>query len=303
MGFLGSLVRARAASLLLVWLCLGLVAGCSSLRFGYAHADILLLAALDRYFDLEPSQEQFARRRIKALLAWHRATQLRDYSALLQEARERIRGRVTADDVLAFEEKLRHRLAALGERAAPDFAELALTLKPYQLAHLQGEWAESDAALREAQADGDPEALAKFRVRRFVKSAEFWLGDLSREQEALVEANFAGHAAGLNRFRDEERERRRREWLAVLEGIRSDRPDPRQATERIRGFIAEITTLPDPAQHAEALALRRSTAQLAAALINAATPDQRADLDQKLEGFAGDFTALAKEGGNGNPGG
>jgi hypothetical protein len=301
-GFIDPFIRRRLVFLLAVLALLGLAAGCSSLRFGYEHADTLLLASLDRYFDLDAEQKELAQRRIETLLAWHRATQLEDYSALLREAREKIRGPVTADDVLAFEAKFRQRLSVLSERAAPEIARLALTLQPKQLAHMQGKWAEDDEEFREAHADGDPEEPEKLQARRFIKGTEFWLGELSREQTALVRADFA-RREGATRFREEERERRRREWLAVLEGIRSERPDPKQATERVRAFFAALADQPDPARRVQAAALRRSNAALIAALVNAATPDQRAALGEKLEGFAGDFTALAKDGGDERTGG
>lgn len=300
MGFIVPFIRIRWVFLLAILACLGLVAGCGSLRFGYQHADTLLLAALDRYFDLDAGQKQLAQRRIEALLAWHRATQLREYSSLLGEAREMIRRPVTAEEVLAFEAKFRPSLAALAERTAPDIAQLALTLQPRQLAHMREEWAEDDEEFREA--DGGPEELAKLQARQFVESAGFWFGDLSREQKALVRATFA-QREGASRFRQEERERRRGEWLAVLEGIRSERPDPRAAAERVRAFLAGLAEPPDPARRAEATALRRSTAGLIAALINAATPDQRAELGDKLEGLAGDFNALANDGGGEGTGG
>jgi hypothetical protein len=301
MGFIVPFLRTRWVFLFALLVCLGL-AGCGSLRFGYQHADTLLLAALDRYFDLDAEQKQLAQHRIEVLLAWHRATQLQEYSALLREAREKIRGPVTADEVLAFEAKVRPRLAALAERTAPDIAQLALTLRPRQLAHMRERWAEDDEEFRAASADGGPDELAKLQVRRFIKGAGFWLRELSREQKALVRAAFA-QREGADRFRKEERERRRREWLAVLEGIRSEHPNPRAATERVRAFLAGLADPPDPLRRAEASALRRSTAELIAALVNAATPEQRAELGEKLEGLAGDFNALANEGGGERTGG
>ena len=71
---------------------------CSSIRFGYNHADTFLIFRLDQYFDLEQSQKQLAKDRIGALLAWHRATQLQDYAALLDEIRAKLNGPVTPSE-------------------------------------------------------------------------------------------------------------------------------------------------------------------------------------------------------------
>lgn len=294
MRFNPRLIQVRMAFRLVLLVCLGLLAGCSTLRFGYNHADSLLLAGLDHYLDLDPAQKRMAGRRLESLLAWHRETQLRDYSALLREAREKIRGPVDAEVVLAFGAKLRERLAVLAQHMAPDIARLALTLNPRQLVTMQSEWEEDNEEFRIAYAGGNWDQLGEMLADRFMKGARFWFGSLSRDQKKLIRGSFALRD-GLNRFRWEERERRQQELQAVLDAIRSDRPEPRQATERVRAFFAEFASQPDPERRAKAERLRRSTAALIAALINAATPEQRIELGEKLEGFADDFAALAGE--------
>jgi hypothetical protein len=292
MGFILPFPRFRLWALLA---CLLLAAGCSSLRMGYSHADTLLLAGLDRYFDLDDPQKEWARGRIDALLAWHRSTQLRDYAVLLREAREKIRGPVSADDVLAFQGKLRARLVALAERVSPDLAELALRLQPTQLARMQERWAEEREEFRETAAEGGTAALAREQARRFEKMAGFWLDDLSPDQKALIQASFTRHEA-LVRIREDERERRRRDWLALLQGLGAERSEPKEATARVRAYFAGLGEPAEPVRRAQYLALRQANAELIAALLNAATPEQRAELRDKLESYARDFGILASEG-------
>jgi hypothetical protein len=57
-----------------------LVAGCSTgLRLGYNYADTLLANSIDGYVGLTPA-DQFVKERAAGLMAWHRATRLRDYA-------------------------------------------------------------------------------------------------------------------------------------------------------------------------------------------------------------------------------
>lgn len=161
---------------------------CSSIRFGYNHADTFLIFRLDQYFDLEQSQKQLAKDRIGALLAWHRATQLQDYAALLDEIRAKLNGPVTPSEIISFQDKIRQRLETLGERAAPEIAKLALTLKPSQIAQVRRELDEDAAEFREEYgyshdpSNDNPQARAKLVIKR----AEFWLGKLTEQQRAMI---------------------------------------------------------------------------------------------------------------------
>ena len=103
------------------WLLLALLllAGCSAgVRLGYNNADTLLVYTIDGYIGLSPEQEQLVKERAGTLIAWHRATQLRDYAQLVETTRRRLDGPVTAADVLAFSDAINARLAAVGARAA-----------------------------------------------------------------------------------------------------------------------------------------------------------------------------------------
>ena len=79
------LAPCRAA---LCWVILtGALAACSTLRIGYDNADTLLVYTFDNYLDLDTTQAEFLRHRIRAVLAWHRATQLPEYAGQLAAMR------------------------------------------------------------------------------------------------------------------------------------------------------------------------------------------------------------------------
>lgn len=272
------------------------LAACSSIRFGYNHADTFLIARLDQYFDLEKSQKQLARDRIGALLAWHRATQLQDYSALLDEIRAKLNGPVTPSEVISFQEKIRQRLETLGERAAPEIAKLALTLKPNQIAQVRRELDEDNAEFREEYgyshnpSNPNPQARAKL----FIKRAEFWLGKLTEPQRAMIRQAVAARDNGNYTWADE-REARQHEFLALLSKIERQKPQERVATDWVRCYFAELARQTDPQRQAFIETLRRADAELIAKLLDSATPEQRTALDEKLHGYAADLAALVEE--------
>jgi len=149
-----------------------LVAACSQLQFGYNNADTVLAYSLDSYLDLDDEQERLAREQIAELHRWHRATQLPGYAQLLNDAQKKVAGTVTAADVLEFNSGVRRALAAIGERAAPDLAKLALTLKPAQVERLAERLAnDTSKARRELVRFAGPESLQQ-RVDRYVEQAE-----------------------------------------------------------------------------------------------------------------------------------
>jgi hypothetical protein len=269
-----------------------LVAACSAVKMGYNNADTLLVYALDDYLDLNEQQEQLTRERAVALLSWHRSTQLRDYAQLINSARAQIGSTVTPADVLAFNQAINARLAALGEHAAPDLAQLAATLTPSQLDRL-GKKLSTDVSKerRDLVRPVGKEAIDQ-RARKVSERIETWFGSVSREQVEIVRASVARNPSAAEWWIGE-RERRQREFVDLLRRIQNERPSEAVATRWIRDYFSQLQSPPDAERRARMADLRRRNADLIAELINAATPEQRAHLSAKLAGYAEDLSGLA----------
>jgi len=292
------MVRADSKSfgVLRVWLLVAaavVLSACSTgVRLGYEYADTLLLYTIDGYVGLTPEQEQLVKERSAALVAWHRSTQLRDYAELLETTRRKLAESVSATDVLEFNRAVNVRLAGLGERAAPDLAQLALTLTPEQLARLERKLAsDTSKARRELVQFAGEESLDE-RVKKYAERADFWFGSVSREQLELIRSAVAQRPNNAAWW-IEERERRQLELLSVLQRIQRERPDEAVATAWLRDYFKQLQNPPDSERRRSMEQFRASNAQLVAELINAAAPDQRAALSRRLAGFADDFLALA----------
>ena len=274
-----------------------LFAACSTIKLGYNNADTLLLHSLDRYVSLTDEQERMVRRRVESLMAWHRATQLADYAAFVQTARLRLDGSVTPAEILEFNEGLNARLAALGERAAPDAAALALTLTPPQIDQVERKLVDDNVKARKQSAQEVAQAIDA-RARKYGERFEFWLGKLNPQQVQLVRASLAGRPVD-SLYWIEARERRTKDLVAMLRRIHAERPAPEVAANWFRAYFRELARPSNTDQRARAEAFRRDNAQLIAQLVNSASPEQRAHLDRKLSGFATEFVQLAQRGGSG----
>lgn len=279
------------------WLLLAALAlaGCSTgVRLGYTYADTLVVYSIDGYVGLTAEQDQLVKERAAALVAWHRSTQLRDYAQLVEATRRKLAGPVSAADVLAFNQEVNARMAALGDRAAPDLAQLALTLTPGQIAKVERKLAsDSSKARGELVQFAGREALDD-RVKKYAERAEFWLGSLSREQLDIVRASLARRPSNASWWMDE-RERRQRELVSVLQRIQSEQPGEATATAWLRAYFAQLQSPADPERRRTIEEFRAGNAELVARLINAATADQKAALSRKLGSYAEDFVALASE--------
>lgn len=287
-----------AAGWLLALAAALLLAACSSIRFGYNYADTLLLFTLDRYFDLDEEQEQLARERVRNLLAWHRRTQLAGYAAFADEAQRALDAPVTADDILALGRSLNARLVAIGHQAAPDLAQLALSLQAAQVERFAGKLAEGNRKENRLLVRMGGTPTPEERVTRYVERAEDWFGPLDEAQVELIRQAIMRRPGGSDGWLVE-RERRQREMVGLLARIQRERPAVDTAARWLRDYFAELAEPTSPERRERAAAYRSANAEVLARLINSATPAQRAQAARKLRSYAEDFAVLASEGGSG----
>jgi hypothetical protein len=279
---------------LLIAATIALAACSTGFRLGYTYADALLTYSIDGYVGLTPEQEQLVKERAAELVAWHRATQLRDYAQLIEATRRKLDGPVTATDVLHFNQEVNARIAALGDRAAPDLAQLALTLTPEQIDRLQRKLATDNAKARRELAQFAGKESLDVRVKKYAERADFWFGPLNREQLEIVRTSLATRPDSGAWWIDE-RERRQRELLLVARRIQTERPTEDTAAGWIRAYFAQLQNPTDPERRRSIEQSRASNAELIAQVINSATAEQKAALSRRLGGFAEDFASLASE--------
>lgn len=261
------------------------------MKLGYNNADTIALFQLGSYVDLTPDQELTIKERVNSLVAWHRSTQLRDYVAFLDKTRAKLGGQVTVADVMEFNQQLNARMMTAGDKAAPDIAHLALTLTPEQIDRAAKKVANEATKARREFVRAEKNAGAE-RVKKYAERTESWFGKLTDEQKEIIRKSLASRPNEGTWWIDE-RERRQREFIALLRKMHAERPTEEAATRWVRTYFVQLNTTPDAERRARAESYRRGSAELIAQLINHATPEQRVALDKKLNDYAQDFKSLA----------
>jgi len=258
---------------------------------------VLVGYEVDRFFGgLDGEQRALVDARVDDFHRWHRQTQLPAYAAFLRE----LDGRARASTPLDAAEVTRWRLRVVdeawrpaAEQLAPALAELALTLRPSQIQRVRQQFVERNREqMREFLPTG-AKARDEARAERLQRRVGWVLGDLDGEQKrelrqaavALPSAEDAWWA---------EREARQAAFLALLERIQRERPDPATATRWSREYLQMLFgPSRDPARRAQLERSQLAGDAVTAQMMNRATVDQRRRFSARAQGWIGDFERLA----------
>ena len=179
-------------------------------------------------------------------------------------------------------------------RAAPSLADLALSMKPDQLVHLQEKFASKNAAYRKQNLRGDVDDRQQRRYQKVLEQAEYWFGDFTDEQEAQIRA--ASDARPLNpELVYADRLQRQAAMIAMLQKIQTERPHRDTAIRLISSYLdIERQRLATPEKKAFFDGLNESNARLVVVIVNNATPVQRAKAIERVRQWRTDFSQMAR---------
>jgi hypothetical protein len=108
--------------------------GCVFKELAYNNADYFLKRRIDAAFDLTSEQEKKVKIQLTALLKWHRANELKQYSLFLQDCLVRLDDGLQNEDIVwVFGEVNRFRLNLLSQLYPPS-AQFMSNLEAKQVA-------------------------------------------------------------------------------------------------------------------------------------------------------------------------
>ncbi|MGW8389651.1 DUF6279 family lipoprotein [Pseudoduganella sp. HUAS MS19] len=272
-----------------------LLAACSSLRLAYNNGDTLLYWWLDAYVDFDSDQKAEVKQDIDEFFRWHRKTQLQDYVQFLQRAQRQLRGSPTSADLLADYVDIRDRTEALLLRSAPHIAELALSLKPDQLASMEKKFAKNNAKFRKENMKGDAQDQNKFRYKKSMEQFELWFGGFSDEQEAIIRK--ASDARPLdNALWLDERMRRQLKIMNLARRIMSEQPSKQVATQWVEELIRSgFDRFGISERKAFFDNYTQATVELVHTVVRISAPEQKAHAQKRMEGWIKDLNTLAAQ--------
>lgn len=271
-----------------------LTSACTLASLGYEFAPTWAAWEVDKFLDLDASQKEIVHRRLDEFRQWHRRDQLPRYVAFVREFERDSARPVPASRIAAARE------FATGEawppvaaRVAPGMAELLVTLRPSQLAHLRREIADANRKwLKERMRGGDREAAVKARAERMFERTEFFLGSLDRDQKRMLREQ-AGEMPVNDDAWYAEREARQARLVALVERVIAERPPQAVAEQWCAAWLRDLWRVPDPDRKVRIDQSNAATDHLLERILAGASDAQRRHLSKRLEDFASQFAKIA----------
>jgi hypothetical protein len=271
------------------------VAACSSVRFAYNQGNTLLYWWVDAYIDLDSEQVAPVKEDIEHLISWHRKTQLQDYSALLVNAKRQLAGNVTQADLKANYREIKARTELLAFKALPELADLALSVKPEQIANIEEKFNKNNETYRKKFIAVDKEKQQKLRYRKSMEQFELWFGNFSSEQEAILRK--ASDARPLNNeLWLEERVLRQRKIITLLREVHAKKLGKDATMALLHQLLKDIFgRFEVPERKAFFDNYIDSNLAFIHTAIKIATPTQKAHAQKRMQGWIEDFKVLSAE--------
>ena len=273
---------------------IALLSACSTIRFTYNHGDTLLYWWLNAYLDLDSDQSDWVKKDIDSLLQWHRTTQLRDYAGLMSKMQRQLGdGNVTQDELLSDYRDIKARTELLAFKALPQLADLAMSIKPEQIAQMEKKFAKNNDDFRKKFMSGSVEDQQKARYKKSMEQFDLWFGNFSRDQEAAIRK--ASDARPLdNDVWLQERMLRQKKIVALLQRVQKDKLNKEQTMAAIHDLLRDFFDRMDaPDRKAFFDAYINSTSKFILTVIRLTTPEQKAHAQKRMQGWINDFNALA----------
>jgi hypothetical protein len=274
---------------------MALAAGCSSVRFTYSHGDTLLYWWLNAYLGLDADQSGWVKKDIDQLFQWHRKTQLKDYAALLANARHQMAGNMTQADLLTDYREIKSRTEQLAFKMVPELADLARSMKPDQIAQMEKKFKSNNDDYRKKFLRGDVEKRQKVRFQKSMDQLELWFGHFSSEQEAILRKASDARPLDSDVWLDE-RMLRQKKIIALVQKVQQDKLSKEATMALINDLLRDVfNRFEVPERKAFFDAYIDNTAKFILTAIRIATPAQKAHAQQRMQGWIGDFNILAVE--------
>ena len=263
-------------------------------RLGYNNGETVSYFWLNSYIGFDADQKPWVKKELAGLFAWHRRTQLPEYLPLLAQVKKRVYKPVSEADLARDYEEVRRRILIITDRAAPAAADLALSLRPEQIAAIEKKFAENNEKFRKEHLKGDLAQRQRERFKRSMKQSEVWFGSFSGEQEKQIR-----QLSDARPMEDELVLADRMQWQAgmirLLNRIESEKPARDAAATLIRQFVAGSMDHRGQAEY-QAYFEKYRTAQMrmVAGIINGTTTAQKQHFESAVQAWMDDFETLSR---------
>lgn len=267
------------------------LSGCSANRMAYTHAPTLLYYWLDSYFDFDGPQSFAFKQGLQELQAWHRKQELPQLAELLKNLQPAATREISSEQVCSLWDFLQQRLQAPAAQLAPALAQLAASLKPAQMQHIEAEFRKRNQKWREEWLERSPAEQLERRNQQIVERSEQFYGRLEQSQREMIRTQMAASGYDPDMLQ-KEMLRRQQDSLQTLARVRNGQLAPAAAQVELSGLFARAAASPDAALRQYHDAMTQSGCAAVAAVHNSSTPAQKAHLVKTLQTYEADARAL-----------
>ena len=267
--------------------------GCSTVRLTYGQGPMLAYWWLDGYVDIGSEQAALVRVALEDWFAWHRATQLADYAALLVSAQKLAVDKVTPAQVCALYDTGQRRLELAFEQAVPAMVTIVRTFTPAQLRHLEQRYAKGDEELERDHLKRPAAERQEAVQKRWQERFESFYGPLDEAQRRLLVEGLAASPFDAQAWLNERR-LRQQDIVAGLRRLLAERADAPLVQAALRAFAAQASRSPRAEYRAYRERLNDANCSLIARMHRSASPAQRQRAVAKLKDWEDDLRALAR---------
>jgi hypothetical protein len=267
------------------------LAGCSTNRLAYTHAPTLVYYWLDSYFDFDGPQSVAFKQSLQEWQAWHRKQELPQLAELLKNLQPAATREISSVEVCSLWDFMQQRLQAPAAQLAPALAQLAASLKPAQMLHIEAEFSKRNRKWREEWLDRSPAERLERRSQQVVERSEQFYGRLEPGQREMIRTHMA--ASGYDaEMLQKEMLRRQQDGLQTLARVRNGPLAPAAAQAEFLGLYARAAASPDAASRQYHEGITQSACAAVAEVHNSSTAKQKAHLVKTLQGYEADARAL-----------
>jgi Family of unknown function (DUF6279) len=267
---------------------LSVLAACS-FKSVYNNLGYLIPSYVEGMVSLDDMLEDHVAQRTQVLINWHRNTQLEKYAALLRSFQQDFGPQLTEQRVSGHMTAMQALWQPLGEKLNKEMAVLLPLLNDGQLAELFDSIDEKNDEFYDEYVDLDEEELIEEYTEKLLDNYESWLGDLSEQQEAVIErAAYKFHTSAHLRLQQ------RKIWQRNIREILYSDDNADIKTESLRAYFEAFNSHRDDALSEADEANKQVIAWLTVKLVHAATDEQKQHFMNQTDDYIRIFTELAE---------
>ncbi|MBT8118866.1 MAG: hypothetical protein KJN89_04025 [Gammaproteobacteria bacterium] len=285
---LRSILNRLIPKYILVITLTAIISACS-LKSVYNNLDYLIPSYVEGMVSLDDILEERVEQRSQVLINWHRNTQLEQYAALLSSFQRDFGPQLTEKRVFQHMTTVKALWQPLSEKLNEEMALLLPLLNDEQLEELFDSIDEKNKEFYDEYVDLDEEQLIEEYSEKLFDNYESWLGDLTKEQEVIIEK-----AAYKFKTSAHLRLEQRRKWQINIRQILYSDDTADIKSERLRVFFKAFNSQREDVLYEADKANKQVIAWLTVELVHAATDEQKQHFINVTDDYIRIFTELAE---------